>query len=63
MTRRNELRWFFTLLFFVAAVFPFISVFNKQLLLGGIPILYLYLFGLWIVVIGISFRLTKRPSQ
>ena len=31
--------------------FPLLSVFNVSRMMGGIPMLYVYLFGAWIVVV------------
>lgn len=32
--------------------FPVLAIFNRGSTLGGIPVLYLYLFGVWIAVIA-----------
>lgn len=34
--------------------FPFLSVFNVNRLVFGIPVLYLYLFSVWILIIGVK---------
>ena len=50
-------------IFFILGIimmnYPFIGVFNKPVLLLGIPLLYLYLLGGWIVSIFIVYLFTK----
>lgn len=44
-----------TLLFVLGAVllnYPMLAIFNRAETLAGMPVLYLYLFGLWAVGIG-----------
>jgi len=33
---------------------PVLTLFNKPLLVAGIPLLYLYLFGLWILLVVLA---------
>lgn len=50
------------LLFVVGALllsFPILAIFNRPVMLGGIPILYLYLFGLWVAGIAAVFLLAR----
>lgn len=43
--------------------FPFISIPNKIALIFSIPILYVYVFGLWLFLIGLLFFVVdKRKS-
>ena len=52
-----------TLLFVVGALlinFPVLAIFNRDLTVGGIPTLYLYLFGVWAVGIVAVFLLVRR---
>jgi hypothetical protein len=52
------------LLFVVGALllsFPILAIFNRPVMLGGIPILYLYLFGLWVAGIAAVFILARSP--
>jgi hypothetical protein len=41
--------------------FPVLAIFNRPLMLVGIPILYLYLFGLWVGGIAAVFFLARSP--
>ncbi|MCI0546346.1 MAG: hypothetical protein L0027_03580 [Candidatus Rokubacteria bacterium] len=52
------------LLFVVTAVvlnFPILAVVNRPATVAGVPILYVYLFGVWAVVIGAVYLLARRP--
>lgn len=52
------------LLFVVGALllsFPVLAIFNRPIMLAGIPILYLYLFGLWVAGIAAVFFLARSP--
>jgi hypothetical protein len=49
-------------LFFLGGVlfnYPFLSLFNLNILLFGIPLLYLYLFAIWTVFIFMIGLVTK----
>jgi hypothetical protein len=52
------------LLFILGALvlnFPVLAIFNSAATLGGIPVLYLYLFGLWAAGIGAVWALGRGP--
>jgi hypothetical protein len=52
------------LLFVVTAVvlnFPILAVANRPATVAGVPILYVYLFGVWAAVIGAVYLLARRP--
>ena len=40
--------------------FPLLAIFNRAAMIGGIPILYLYLFGVWAAGIVAVFLLARR---
>jgi hypothetical protein len=49
-------------LFFLGAVFfnyPILSLFNREVLFFGIPVLYLYLFGGWALLILLTALATR----
>ena len=57
-------------IFFILGIimmnYPFIGVFNKPVLVLGIPLLYFYLLGGWVVSIFIVYLFTKAlalPDQ
>jgi hypothetical protein len=33
---------------------PVLTLFNKPILVAGIPLLYLYLFGLWVLLVALA---------
>lgn len=41
--------------------FPVLAIFNRAAALGGVPVLYLYLFGLWIAGILAALVLARKP--
>lgn len=65
--RRTIQQLLVVLLFFLAASqFPLLSIFNKKVLVGGIPLLYVGLFGLWalfILAIGILLRRRQKREE
>ncbi len=40
--------------------FPLFAIFNRPATLGGVPILYLYLFGVWAAGIATVLVLTRK---
>jgi len=40
--------------------FPALSVLNKNSLLAGIPVLYLYIFIVWLILVGIMAWVVER---
>lgn len=65
--RRTIQQLLVVLLFFLAASqFPLLSIFNKKVLVVGIPLLYVGLFGLWalfILAIGILLRRRQKREE
>jgi len=47
------------LLFFALLNFPIIGLFNKNAIVGGIPLLYLYLFFVWLIFIIFMFLIVR----
>ncbi len=48
------------LLFGFFIQFPLLSLFNHSTLVGGIPMLYAYLFGCWLTLIVVLALLVRR---
>jgi hypothetical protein len=40
--------------------FPILAIFNRAERIGGIPVLYLYLFGVWGIGIVVAFVVARR---
>ena len=54
---------FISLLFIVVTNFPFLEIFNKPVLVAGIPLLYLYLFLIWGFFIVLLYVIVNRPND
>ena len=55
-----------TFLFILGALvlnFPVLAIFNRGAALGGVPILYLYLFGVWAAGIVAVWALARRQWE
>jgi hypothetical protein len=44
-------------------VFPLISIANKSAIIAGIPVLFLYLFGVWLGAIGLLWITAERKGN
>ncbi len=55
--------FFTSLVFLVLLNYPLIQIVNKPVLLGGIPLLYLYIFIVWILMILALYRLFKNKHD
>lgn len=42
--------------------FPLLAIFNVKAMLWGIPVLYVYLFAAWAVVIALVYWVVERHS-
>jgi predicted PurR-regulated permease PerM len=51
MTKREKLLIFLGLLAFFLFNYPFLHIFNQNLCPRGIPLLMVYLFGVWLLII------------
>jgi hypothetical protein len=58
----NQKSIFLSILLTVLLSYPFISVANKAQLLFGIPMLYLYIFIVWIIIIIILFLIVEKKQ-
>lgn len=48
--------------FFISLIlltFPIINLFGRELFVGGIPLLYVYVFGVWLMLIIIVRQILK----
>ncbi|MEW6386950.1 MAG: hypothetical protein AB1491_05475 [Thermodesulfobacteriota bacterium] len=63
--RKRDKFWaFLGILIFLLLNYPLLQIFNRDVLLGGIPVLVLYLHGVWLTAIVVLYvfgsRLTSR---
>lgn len=49
-------------LFAILLAFPLLSISDKPIQINGIPLLYLYLFIVWSVVILVAFLIVRKTS-
>jgi hypothetical protein len=59
----NQKLIFLGILMLILLSYPFISVANKAQLLFGIPMLYLYIFIVWIIIIIILYRIVEKNQK
>ena len=59
---RNEKLILFALLIIVLLTYPLIAIVNKPILFIGIPILYLYIFFVWSIIVVIIKRLADKKN-
>lgn len=52
-----------SILFGLLFSFPVISIFNTPELLGGIPLLYLYIFVIWAIMIAFLFLMLNQKNK
>jgi hypothetical protein len=52
-------------LFFVLGAvlinFPVLAIFDRATMIGGVPLLYLYVFGVWVIGIVAVLLLARKP--
>ena len=53
----------FSLLLLVLFTYPFIAMAEKPVLVKGIPLLYLYLFTVWVLAIVVLFTIATRRNK
>lgn len=58
----KELLWACFGLFAALLVWPLLSITNRPVLLGGVPALVLYLFGVWVMIVGVLLWAAGRWS-
>jgi hypothetical protein len=59
MTKIDKLSILLGILLFDFLTYPFMHIFNRDFLIAGIPLLALYLFGIWIWAIVALFALGR----
>jgi hypothetical protein len=64
MAKRRKFWAFMGILIFLLLNYPLLQIFNRDALLAGIPLLVLYLHGVWLLAIiglyALGSRLTSR---
>lgn len=57
---KREKRWAVAAIGLFLLNFPLLAIFDKKVLINGFPLLYLYLFLIWIGLIWITYRVTAK---
>ncbi|GAB4399860.1 MAG: hypothetical protein OHK0053_20700 [Microscillaceae bacterium] len=57
----NQIVWM-AALFLLLFNFPLLSIFNKSAYILEIPLLYLYVFGLWLGIISVLWGMSRLPK-
>ena len=60
MMKRDKLCGLLGVLAFMLFNYPITQIFNREILVGGIPLLTLYLFGVWILAIAGLYGLVRQ---
>ena len=61
MKKRHEQKLLIlSLLLWVLFNFPFITIFNTSAVLAGIPVIYAYLFSVWLLAVIICYYILNR---
>ena len=60
--RRGQRLLFVAVLFAVLFTFPFLGVVDQQRLVAGIPVLYLYVFVVWVLLVLLTGWLVRRKE-
>jgi len=63
MTKRGKFWALLGILIFLLLNYPLLQIFNRDTLLGGIPVLILYLLGVWILAIAGLYILSRRLTS
>lgn len=66
MTRDSKINKRLVALFLLGCVllnFPILSLVNLEILIFGLPLLYVYIFGIWCLIIGLTALATLYHSR
>jgi hypothetical protein len=63
MQNKNAHFILLSILLFILFTFPFITIFDKKKLVAGIPVLYLYVFVLWMIAIIVFYKMVLNKTQ
>jgi len=61
LTRQRLVALFFVGLFLLFS--PVVLLFDRPLMLCGIPLLYIYLFGVWVLLIAVSAWTLRQDAE
>jgi hypothetical protein len=53
----------FSVLLLVLFTYPVVSIANRSAMAAGIPVLFLYIFIVWIIAIIVLYRIAERKQK
>lgn len=55
---------FISILFLILITYPILSIVNRPILVYGVPLLYIFILGVWLFMIGLMFyRSTAQKAK
>ena len=60
VTKKRKLWALMGILIFLLLNYPLLQIFNRDTMVGGIPLLFLYLHGVWILAVAGLYALGGR---
>jgi hypothetical protein len=57
--KQDKTSVFLGILLFLLLNYPFLEIFNRDVLVAGIPLTPLYIFGIWLVAIAMLYLLAR----
>jgi hypothetical protein len=60
--KKNKLSILLGILLFFLFNYPLLDIFNRDVLIGGIPLMPLYLFSMWVVAVAVLYLLGRWLS-
>lgn len=63
MTKLRQLLLFVFSVMLVALNYPLLSLFNKNIILAGIPLLFWYVFFMWLLLIFLGWYISRRINN
>ena len=57
--KKEKLSVFLGILLFFLLGYPFLEIFNRDVLVAGIPLMPFYLFGIWLVAVAALYLLRR----
>lgn len=61
--RRGQRLLFVTVLFVLLLTYPLLGIFDQEQRLLGIPVLYLYVLGVWVVLVALTGWLVRTVKN
>lgn len=60
--KKNAILIYISVIFLIGISYPILALFNKQITILGFPLLYLYLFACWVILVFFLFYWAKNKA-